>query len=313
MIEDQDQRFADLELNLISSIDPNRKVQSDCVLNYNNEDNTYNVGPSYAWKINRYFSLGTTLYIHHRKNQWILNQVFNFQEGDDRYLQQTTYYEIKEWGIKPLVGCMWSPERIKMSVGLTFSHTFIFDSIQRQQQSIYGSDNIETWIPEELRDPNDPHYCPYSMNVLSVSKKKEYPYIITLGAAYFPNHSLLFSGDIAYYTTIDGSVMHKRRRAVTNFSFGTEYYWKESLALRVGAFTDFANTYEIDRGKENQSEHINIYGGSMSISYFAKGSSLTLGMVYKYGSGEAQVQGGYHVQKVTTSSIMGYVGSSYSF
>jgi len=98
-----------------------------------------------------------------------------------------------------------------------------------------------------------------------------------------------------------------------NFSIGTEYYFTSSIALRMGAFTDFANTYAIDRDEANQSEHINVYGGSLSISYLHKGSSLTLGIVHKYGSGEAQVQGGYNVQKVTTSSIMGYMGSSYSF
>ncbi|MGA1824544.1 MAG: OmpP1/FadL family transporter [bacterium] len=313
LIEDQDQSFAGLTMNLMSSIDPNSKVLSDCIINYNNEDHIYNFGPSYAWKISKSFSIGTTLYIHHRKSQWILNQLFNFEEGDDRYLQQNTYYQIKEWGLKPKVGCMWSPDKMKISFGLTLSRTFILDSEEMQQLSTYGSDNIETWMPKEIRDPNNPQYYPYSTSILSTGEKRKYSSVITLGAAYFPNHFFLVTGDMSYYTKIDDSVISRRKRSLVNFSLGAEYYFTTSIAMRVGAFTDFANTYDLDKSKQNQSEHIDIYGGSFSLSYLTRGSTITLGIVYRYGSGEAQVQGGYNVQNVETSSLMGYMGSSYSF
>ena len=70
---------------------------------------------------------------------------------------------------------------------------------------------------------------------------------------------------------------------------------------------------KIDKRKENQNEHINIYGGGFSLSYLTRGSTITIGILHRYGSGEAQVQGGYSVQRVKTSSLMGYMGSSYSF
>ena len=57
-----------------------------------------------------------------------------------------------------------------------------------------------------------------------------------------------------------------------------------------------------------------MYGGSLNLSYFAGGSSLTVGTVYTYGNGEAQIQGNQtYIQNVTMSSLMIYIDASYSF
>ena len=287
MIEDQDQTFFNLPMIF--------KGYSDYVINFNNEDHTYNFGPSYACEVTKGLSFGTSLYIHNRKNQWILNQYYDIEDG--RYAWLNKYYELAEWGLKPVIGLMWSPDEMKYSFGLTCSHTFIFNSKQVE------------YFTQQRSDPNIPINpdTPYPPTLSN--EKREYPYVFTFGAAYFPSPSLLFSGDISYYTDIKG-----KRRDLFNISFGTEYYFTSSIALRAGLFTDLASTYDIKKDVANQDEHVDMYGGGFNLSYFSRGSTLTLGISYKYGTGKAQIiENTTKIQDLTISSLMGYLGASYSF
>ena len=152
MIEDQDQTFSNILINIESIEDPNypKPARSDMVINFNNEDRTYNFGPSYAWKASKNLAVGTTLYIHNRRKQKILNQYFTLKDGDERHLQENEYYELNEWGIKPIIGLMWSPEAMKYSFGATLSRTFLFDSKTQLQSTILGSGQMKLFNP----DPN---------------------------------------------------------------------------------------------------------------------------------------------------------------
>ncbi|MGA1868216.1 MAG: OmpP1/FadL family transporter [bacterium] len=301
MIENQDQTFH----NVITPVTVNGKLMTDdkCTINFNNEDHTYNFGPSYAKKVSDSFAVGTTLYLHYRKNQSILNQLSNLwnSEGSGYYIDQwdNLYTEKEELGIRPIFGFMLSPPKGKFSLGLTLSRTIIFNSDRESQNTL----EILT------EDASDDIIRPDPMVVTS-DKKREYPYIITLGTAFFPSNSLLVSGDITYYTGTDDEIAGKRRSFV-NGAIGTEYYFNKTLALRMGFFSNLANTYKIESDKSNQPEHVNIYGGGFSLSHFTRYSSITIGIQYKYGKGETQTQSGIH--DVTISSLMAYMGSSYSF
>ncbi len=70
---------------------------------------------------------------------------------------------------------------------------------------------------------------------------------------------------------------------------GTEYYPTSKIALRAGFYTDFANTPSIKAGGKDQRENIDRYGATFGISYFTKNSAITLGAVYAYGTGKAQI------------------------
>jgi len=299
IVEDQDQTFHDIPSTVQSTIDPARNAVIDTyIINFNNEDYTYNFGPSYAIKVSDAVSLGTTVYVHYRKNQWIMNQLLTLEQGDDRYEWTNSYYELTEWGIRPVLGIMWSPSESSHSVGLTLSKTVLLDSEARVQRTFKGLD-----YNADQKDRID----------ISSDEKREYPYVVTLGYAWFPSPAALVSADISYFSSTDDDLIGKRD-ATVNLSVGSEYYFTSSVVMRAGLFTNFANTPEIESGSANQPEHVDMYGGSLSLAYFTRGSTITIGTSYSYGTGEAQIiTGSPKIQDVTASSLMVFVGASYSY
>ena len=283
--EDQDQQFARPDYN------------ANEVINFNNKNNTNLFGPSAAVKVNDAVSVGATLYVHKRDTEAIFNDSILSVNGTD-YVWENAYTESDEWGIKPIVGVMWAPMD-KLSLGLTVSKTVVLTSeITKQTTKSVNA----TAFPAKTYD--------------TYSDKRSYPYQVTVGAAFFPNSSLLLSADVSYYSAFDYTLagQFNKRDAVINGALGAEYFVNKSWAVRGGLFTDFTNTPKIVNDTSDQLEHINLFGGSMTVSHFTKNTSITLGGSYKYGNGEAKVAGGINgVQDVTANNWTMFVSSSYSY
>jgi len=263
------------------------------VLNIDDEDKVYNLGPSYALKLRDNLSTGLTLYLHYRDGKIIRNHLLNLSNGEFDW--ENYYLSWREYGLRPILGFMWEPFE-KISLGITFSRTFLLDSKTRIQQTVRGPASYGYGV-------NDVDF-----RVLESSEKHKYPYVTTFGIAYFPSRFLLFSADLSYNTRVED------RKAVLNGAMGIEYYLSPSLALRAGGFTDMANTPRLKSGVTNQPEHIDIYGGTLSITYFTKNSSLTIGTVYSYGSGKAQVIPETPAQQdARINSLTVYIGAGYSY
>ncbi len=263
------------------------------VINIDDVDNTYNFGPSYALKLSDDLSIGTTLYIHHRDGKIIRNHLINLSNGEFDW--ENYYLSWTEWGLKPIIGIMWSPLE-KISIGLTTSRTFLLSSEKRTQTTLRGPSSLGY-------GPNDVYF-----SVDESEKKRRFPYQTTLGIAYFPNPSFLIAGDISYHSKVSG------REDVVNIAFGTEYYTSPSFALRAGIFTDMANTPELSSSNTDQPEHIDIYGMSLSGTYFTRTSSLTIGAIYSYGKGEAQViPQRTDIQDTVINSITVFIAAGYSY
>src|SRR3990172_4953322 len=185
-LEDQDQTFSN-----IPGIDPSTGLPltiTRYVINMNDTDYTYNFGPSYAIKINDNLSVGTTLYVHYRDRELISNQLVSVNDG--RYEWNNVYGSLTEWGIKPIVGMMWTPAD-KVSLGLTLSKNYIVDTDRRLQTTYRGLDY----------GSNEPAY-----NVWETDDNREFPLTATIGAAYFPSESLLLSADVSYYSNADHTI-----------------------------------------------------------------------------------------------------------
>jgi hypothetical protein len=286
-LRDQEQVFNNIR-SAISGVDINRYV-----LNIDDEDKVYNLGPSYGIKLRDNLSTGITLYLHYRDGKIIRNHLLNLSNGEFDW--ENYYLSWTEYGIRPVIGFMWEPFD-KVSLGITFSRTFIFDSETRVQATKRGPGSLGYGV-------NDVDF-----NVIKSSEKRKFPYVTTAGIAYFPSPSLLLSADLSYYTDVED------RKAVLNGAMGIEYYLSPTIALRAGGFTDMANTEKLKSGLTDQPEHINIFGGTLSVTYFTRNSSLTLGGVYSYGSGKAQVISGSTAQQdATLSSLTIYIGAGYSY
>ncbi|MDH5300105.1 MAG: hypothetical protein OEW58_01930 [Gammaproteobacteria bacterium] len=323
-LEDQDQKFYDT---------PGPGNVFD--INFNSQDNTYNIGPSYAFKINNYLSVGLTLYGHYRKQDMIFNQQYQLtdpdwkidpvtgkrtSDGSGSYLKDSTntvntnhwinqYITLTEYGIKPILGVMLSPID-KVSIGVTFSQTTLLRSRNDEQQSCYSTDF--NGIEEDPTTLDQNGLCKY--NQVTIEKKSSnfqrvFPYNVNAGIAYFASPRLLLSGSLSVYQGMYGIP-----KPLINYSFGTEFYINGQWAIRAGAFTNFANTPQIVEGRTGQPEHVDLFGGSFSITNFTRSTSITAGLSTSQGTGKSQMVGGQAlVQETEITSITGFLSTAYSF
>jgi len=288
--EDQDQTFYGSLPTALGS------PATSYTINFNNEDNTFLLGPSIAGELTGSLSAGLTLYMYHRSNQSILNQRVELQDG--RFEWSNQYIEKVERGYKPVLGVMWTPAE-KFSIGVSLARIFVYSASMESQSTI--------------KDANAPTPNDFTSVVVADSTRKKYPYELRLGAGYFPSSSLLVSADAAYYTKVSDSV-NGDRVEVLNFAIGTEYFLNRSWAVRGGLYSDMANTPELDPSRSNQDEKIDLYGMSLSISNFSRNTSITLGGSLTMGSGKAQIlTGSTEIQNVDQAGWMMFLSSSYSY
>ncbi len=271
IMEDQDQVFHNLPLGQsIAPYNPGTNI-STYIINFNNESNTYNFGPSIATELTDKLSTGLTLYYYQRKTQWILNQIIKTNTGGSEWTND--YYQTSEWGFRPILGFMWTPVNT-VSVGLALSKVFVQGSNTTYQHS-YRRENIAI-----DSNPSNSNFASLPDGLSSIDTKRKYPTQISLGVAWFASQSLLLSGDINHYTAVND----QNAEAVNNLAVGAEYYLSKNWAMRGGFFTDYANSPTISANNVNQAEHIDLYGGTLSISHFTRNTSVTLGGGYTYGN-----------------------------
>lgn len=286
MNEDQD-----LNINNVSAL------VARYTINFNNMDNTYNYGPSLAMEVSKDLAIGLTLYVHQRNAQMINNQVILTSTGT--YEWTNTYFQLDEWGYRPVLGIAWSPVE-KISLGLSLSKTYLLSS-HASQQTTCSSDiagNCGTFpIPNSFGDTG----------------KREYPIRAAIGVAYYPSSSLILSGDLTYYSKVDDNIYGKKE-AVINVALGAEYYMSKNWALRGGLFTNMSNQPDIQAGVTSIEENIDMYGLTGSISHFTRNSSVTLGGSISTGSGKSQITGNSNaVQDASAFGWTLFLSSAYSY
>lgn len=293
-LEDQDQTFYNLPSTLTGY------TVSEYIINFNNEDNTYNIGPTIAFDLSKKASLGLTVYGHFRHSQWIFNEQVFLKDSSNNISTNLTnqYFESSETGIKPVLGIMVSPAD-NFSIGFTASKVFVLSQDTTFQQTVkaYNSDSV-------IR------------TVLTSDEKKEYPYQLGLGVAYFPSKAFLIAADINYYTAVkynDAILGNQDRRYVINGALGVEYYFTPKYALRAGAFTNIANTKDMEKSI-NENEQIDVYGGSLSLSYFTRNTSVTIGGTYSQGDGKARIiRDSNAIQDASIKAWTVFISSSYNY
>lgn len=287
--EDQSQQFGNFQSTI-----PGVMVDQ-YYIKFNNDDSTYNIGPSIAWEAGKHIAIGATLYVHHRRQEYILDELTFFNTG--QYEWSNLYYQIIERGYRPVLGIMWTPAD-KVSFGLAVSKTYVTST---SVDATITSKNI-------TYDGNTVDYLPASS-----TEKKKYPMQVRLGAAYFPSNNLLISFDGIYNEKVTDP-NYGDKTAVFNAALGAEYYFSRNWAMRGGLFTDVANTHEVVAGRVNQPENVDLYGISFSVSNFTRNTSVTLGTSVAKGAGKAQViSGDTSIQRLEVENWMLFLSSNYSY
>lgn len=282
IIEDQDLEFTDTTSGI-----------SKYVINFDNSDRTYNIGPSYALEVTEGFSIGATLYVHHRERQWISNQIAMLTNGSFQWIN--TYFQTKEYGLRPILGMMWSPMD-KISLGLSVSNTTLLNSDTSSQVATKSASATSL-----LRATS------------SSDLKRAHPIATTLGVAYFPSKALLLSLDLSMNSSTTDELFGDKNETF-NAAAGAEYYLNSAWVLRSGLYTNNANTPDLTNALTGQAEHIDYIGGSASISRFMRSSSITLGFNYSMGDGKGQIVGGSNeIQEIEAYSYTLFLSTAYSF
>ncbi len=294
VLEDQDQQIPDVPTRLSAT------ENALYTINFNNQDNTYLAGPSYGLPLGERWSVGLTLYGYQRSQQLILNQQFTFSDPS-LYHWENLYVQRSEYGLRPLLGLMYTP-RPRLSLGFTLAKTYVLHATEFDQLSCAGMDGVAygdglcqagalNWVRSERR------------------VDRRFPFTAALGAAYFHNPAVLLSAQLTLYEDLAQGGL-----PLWNAAAGGEFYLNPRIALRLGLFTDNANTPELVAGRRDQPEHIDLYGMSASLTRFTRSSSLTLGLSARAGRGQAQILAGQSaIQTVTTTALTLYLSAAYSY
>jgi long-subunit fatty acid transport protein len=284
--DDQDQHFSNFTPS--GGADPNKDYYvNDFYINFNNQDTTYNIGPSFAFKPSDDIAVGLSLYGHFRKQQFILNQQVYRRNGEQ--IWTNGYFQIAEYGVNPVLGVMWSPLD-RLSLGLSLRKTIVLQSSSRRQ--VTNKDADAAVIVQPTIDTS--------------TVRRDRPLQLNLGSAYFANDRLLFSGDLTWNQSVDNSP------AVLNFALGSEFYLNPRWALRAGLFSNLANTPALGATQTGQPEHVDLYGGTFSVTNFTRNSSLSVGVNASLGNGQAQVLAS-GVQELQVWTLTTFIAASNSF
>lgn len=276
-IENQDQVFQNIT-NVANPIDV-------YVYNFHNDDQTNLFGYSLARKIGEKFHAGITLNYHYRILRSDLQYVIEYADAtDESFYSNST---VNETGIRPHLGLLYEHSD-KLSLGLTYAKTSIFSSETKIQENIKTKGNSNNEV-----------------ETLSFETKRETPHEFGLGLAYFYSPRLLVSFDLNYYLSTANA-----DSSIFNWSLGAEYYLNPTWALRGGIYTNNTNNPEVSSKTSFPNDYVNFLGFTTGISYFQSGNSLTGGLIYSSGSGEAQIFSGSSATRTLEKSNIGIIFSA---
>lgn len=299
VLEDQGQTFNDIV-----------QAGTQYIINFNNQDVTNNIGPSYAIAINDKLSIGLTMYGYFRTQERILNQIFHLPLEDSGFTSPSffiinQYLSLSEFGVKPILGLTFTPFD-KLSLGVSASQVIpISSTIEIQNSAAQNVCEVEDILARCTEDESTSFLLSHATNTTI----RDHPWKLNMGGAYFYNNRLMITGSVWVYEAVNGTT-----RPLVNVAGGIEYYLTGKIAVRMGGYTNFANTPKLIPNVENTySEHLNIVGGTMSFTFFTRTSAISIGTAGTYGRGKAQVSGKTSIQAVKYQGISLYFSASNSF
>lgn len=332
---------------------------------YNRETyNNINIGLSYAKAlVPGKFSYGVSLY--YLQDTASISNSGLVQFKDKTYIVQTNSDNRTTRGLIPVLGLMYTPID-KLSFGLSVRriivtsqnrliNSFQIDSTAGGTEGILFIEGTHKAFGGSIGDTiyRGPSY---SGKIPEVTE-------VRLGTAFFPNKNLVASFDVIYTsgysrktnnteilyggglpTTItlsDNEDLELKRYATTNFAFGLEYYLTEYLSLRLGSFTNYANTknqtwltsamiaynrqiagdsetilndgstvvnYKPQALRDNpRNEYVDTIGYTLGFSFSTAKSSIGINLIKEYGRGHAKLDSDRANQPLVYDSTSIYV------
>jgi long-chain fatty acid transport protein len=270
------------------------------------EDTTYLLGSGFSTAIGEKASIGISVLASVRVGTILDNQFIQFNpKGAGQYFVQENQINYNVYGLVPKFGAQFMPTP-KWALGATVSKGFRFTGNGSSRLIHTQVDNAGKPVVQNGQFDHD-----FAIQERSISVTPAQPWVVSGGIAYFPSKSLLFSGDYSFYSA-DNQSSNFKAVSTYNVAVGAEWFVLESLALRIGIFTDNANTAKVSTQATNQAPHVDLLGSSAGITFVRSGSSFTLGVQYARGTGLGQAVGDTTAtQPIEQSQLSLHIAGSY--
>jgi hypothetical protein len=254
------------------------------------------VGPSYARRFGRDFSLGFSLFYDNRtyaRSSEVTNFLLSQRQGQPCAGMPTacmlaTDVDASVGTLLVRVGALLEvDERWRMGVAFSLPTLHLHGGASVFSRSVSASPAGQQFAAEGLDDQTSYNQRPFELRV---------------GIAYSGRENLDFGFDVSLHAPTRylrlGTrgliadplfVREVRREPVVNLNFGAEMRLKPTIPLRFGLYTNFSSAPELpERTADPYLTRVHMYGGSVSVGYQGSGYALDFGVSVNMGVGVAQ-------------------------
>ncbi|MBQ2125538.1 MAG: hypothetical protein II196_07080 [Spirochaetales bacterium] len=277
----------------------------------------YEAGPSFSFLPSKQLSIGFGLFVRYTNNREIFQQshVFDLEDGSSQTTYSSLYRRDDIVSIVNNFGIQYMPIKY-LSIGYSFSMPLHLVDVKSNKvttlEGINSSNLAAGYFDAQVASKENDVINIFEDGLFRSTFVKQ-----TIGVAGFITKSLVVSLDGSFYVTVqdeENEYADFHNWFTWNISTGMEWYITQNFPLRLGFFTDNANTPELENGKTDQLDHVNLYGGSFSIGYATSSMSVNLGATISGGVGKAQMIGGSTaIQDLEAFAVTVFISGGYSF
>lgn len=320
------------------------------------------LGPSLARALGEKFAFGGTLYYFFDSSRTTSSQLT--ERKNDTYSSTALQDRRRTMGLLPVLGLQFMPTEA-LSFGLSLRRPIV-TSRQRHKSGVFNStasdfDSITVVESTDRQSASGNATAAISggPETGEVPENGE----LRAGAAFFLSRYLMITGDVihtaGYVKTQDNTQVDAlngdvyfsspkikllSRRPTTNYAAGLEWYLTDNFAVRFGAFTNYANSADIDWGVRTfildarnkgahqmtyttkvkstlyynipafdsleRFEHVDNRGYTLGLTWGDARSSLTITYVLERGRGMAQIDASLLPQPLLFHSSSFYLVAS---
>ena len=198
----------------------------------------------------------------------------------------------------------------KWSLALTISRPFLKGFTRKTSTSTKL--NSDGSIPV----PSGNFTTDFSEEAIKNSYDVSGPFSSTIGTAYFASKTWLLTAQADIFQNLVYSGI--AAPVTINWSFATEYFVFDWLAIRGAIYTNNASTPVPRKGvlmagsTDVQPPHIDQLGGAAGLSIYRPNSSITFSVTHSYGNGTGQAYpSGNDIQAMYRNVFAFYLSGSY--
>ncbi|MCB1175099.1 MAG: hypothetical protein KDK39_16110 [Leptospiraceae bacterium] len=311
-------------------------------IDYSDDSSLLLGGPSVAWSSGENFALGFSLLYFNDKQKNTTSVLF--QNKDGSYNSNNSTLHRQTMGFQPVLGLQYMPDD-RFAIGLSASHHIITSEFARERfrnmtvtqrpggglqallVELEASDSGPAMISTNL---GQGIYGPPAVGKIPQTWESR------IGFAWFASRYLLVSADLIYtsgyqehrvrsfYNAFQNIIVLRDsnepglfRRPTTNYALGLEYFITDTFAIRLGGYSNLANTpdkkdtlisildntvtrsqspasgltvtqnlgYYYEPNQSDELEHVDLYGYSLGFAFSSGSSSVSLSFSREFGKG----------------------------